>query len=73
MDVAFTPEAEDELDRLPANERIAILNAIEKLQVLGTGFRIRIQVLSRDRSFANCGPDPAAAPGEHSIGGLTTS
>lgn len=35
MVVAFTPEAEDELERLPANERIAILNTIEKRQAFG--------------------------------------
>jgi hypothetical protein len=35
MEVAFVPAAEDELGRLPVSERIAILNAIEKLDALG--------------------------------------
>src|SRR5688572_22779529 len=35
MDVVFVPAAEDELDRLPVNEKFAILNAIEKLEALG--------------------------------------
>lgn len=35
MEVVFLPAAEDEFDRLPVKERIAILNAIEKLETLG--------------------------------------
>lgn len=35
MDVAFCPEAEEELDALPPGERAAMLAAIEKLMVRG--------------------------------------
>ena len=34
--VVFHPEAEAELGRLTATERVAMLNAVEKLQALGT-------------------------------------
>ncbi len=33
--LAFHPEAEAELDRLTATERVAMLNAVEKLKALG--------------------------------------
>ena len=35
MEVAFAPAAEEEINRLPVHERVAILNAIEKLEALG--------------------------------------
>jgi hypothetical protein len=35
--VVFHPEAEVELGRLMATERVAILNAVEKLKALGPG------------------------------------
>lgn len=35
MDVVLLPEAEAELDALPRGERVAMLNVLEKLRILG--------------------------------------
>jgi hypothetical protein len=37
--VLYHPEAEAELDRLPAPERVAVLHAVDKLAALGLGLR----------------------------------
>lgn len=35
MEVLYHPDAEDELTRLPTRERVAVVNAVEKLVVMG--------------------------------------
>ena len=62
--MVFHPEAEAELDALPAKERVAVMHAVEKLAAAGPALPFPHQSnVKGAEGCASCGPEAVAAFG----------